>query len=133
MICQREVQVRVENSSSSTAAGVLSIVSGVFGIFMGAGLILMAVFFISLVSFEVYPYKDLPLVFLESFFLGWGILQLLLAVLAVIGGIYALQRRHWGLALAGSIAAILAAFPVGIVAVVLTALSKNEFDRKSSS
>ena len=123
----------MENSSSPTAAGVLSIVSGVFGIFMGAGLILIAVFVTSLVSFEDYPYEDLPLVFLESLFLGWGIFQLLLAILAGIGGIYALQRRHWGLALAGSIAAILVAFPIGVVAVIFTALSKSEFDRKSSS
>ena len=123
----------MENSSSPTAAGVLSIVSGIFGIFMGAGLILIAVFFNSLVSFEDYPYEDLPLVFLESLFLGWGIFQLLLAILAGIGGVYALQRRHWGLALAGSIAAILVAFPIGVVAVIFTALSKNEFDRKSSS
>ena len=123
----------MENSSSPTAAGVLSIVSGVFGILMGAGLILIAVFFFSLVSFEDYPYEGLPLVFLESLFLGWGIFTLLLAILAVIGGIYTLQRRHWGLALAGSIAAILVAFPIGVVAVIFTALSKSEFDRKSSS
>jgi hypothetical protein len=121
------------NSSSTTAAGVLSIVSGVFGILGSAGLILFAVFFISLVSFEGYPFEDSPFVFLEAFYLGWGIVALLLAILAVIGGIYALQRKHWGLALAGSIAAILVFFPTGIAAIIFIALSKNEFNHKSSS
>ena len=123
----------MENSSSPTAAGVLSIVSGVFGILGSAGLILFAVFFNSLVSFEGYPYEDFPFVFLEAFYLTWGIIMLLLAVLALIGGIYALQRRYWGLALAGSIAAILVFFPTGIAAVIFVALSKNEFSQRLSS
>jgi hypothetical protein len=129
-----ELRERMENSSSPTAAGVLSIVSGVFGVLMGTGMILFAVFFISLVSFEAATeIEDFPFVIFEALYLGWGIFTLLLAVLAIIGGIYALQRRHWGLALAGSIASILVFFPTGIAAVIFVALSRNEFDQNSSS
>jgi hypothetical protein len=118
----------MDNSGSSTAAGVLSIVSGVFGVFIGAGLILIAVFFISLVSFETNTVTgDFPFIIFEAFYLGWGVFTLLLAILAVIGGIYALQRRRWGLSLAGSIASILVFFPTGVAAVIFVALSKNEF------
>ena len=124
----------MENSSSPTAAGVLSIVSGVFGIFIGAGLILFAVFFISLISLETKPAdENFPFLIFQAVYLCWGFFTLLIAILAVIGGIYALQRRYWGLALAGSIAAILVFFPTGIAAVIFVALSKNEFNQKISS
>ena len=60
------------------------------------------------------------------------ILAILLAVsssLPLIGGIYAVQRKSWGLALAGSIVAILPAAPLGITSTILIALSKNEFEK----
>lgn len=50
------------------------------------------------------------------------------AALSMVGGIYALERKKWGWALAGSIAAF---FPIGLIgtaAIVLTALSKDEFE-----
>lgn len=57
-----------------------------------------------------------------------AIFAIIVDVLAIIGGIYALQRRRWGLALTGSIAAFLASWPLGIAAIVFTAVSKNEFE-----
>jgi hypothetical protein len=60
------------------------------------------------------------------------ILALLLAVsssLPLIGGIYAIQRKAWGLALAGSIVATLTAAPLGIISTILVALSKDEFEK----
>ena len=60
------------------------------------------------------------------------VLAILLAVssaLPLIGGIYALQRKSWGLALAGSIVAILSLVPLGIVSTVLIALSRDEFQK----
>jgi len=48
--------------------------------------------------------------------------------LPLIGGIYAVQRRKWGLALAGSIAAIFGSTPLGIAAAIFTALAKDEFE-----
>ena len=49
-------------------------------------------------------------------------------ILALLGGISALQRKNWGLALAGSIAAFFPVGLLGIAAIILTALSKNEFE-----
>jgi len=60
------------------------------------------------------------------------ILALLLAVsssLPLIGGIYAIQRKSWGLALVGSIVAILPAVPLGIISTILIALSRDEFEK----
>ena len=64
-----------------------------------------------------------------------------IGVLAILGGISALRRRVWGLALAGAICAV---FPphfyarliwtpvLGVVAVVLVVLSKSEFSSSLS-
>jgi ascorbate-specific PTS system EIIC-type component UlaA len=52
----------------------------------------------------------------------------IIAVLAVIGGIFALLRKRWRWSLAGSIAAALSLIILGIPAVVLIALSRDEFD-----
>jgi len=51
---------------------------------------------------------------------------------ALIGGVYAVQDKKWGLALAGSIAAIFPLFVFGIASIVLMALSKEYFDRQTT-
>jgi uncharacterized protein involved in cysteine biosynthesis len=51
----------------------------------------------------------------------------LLGILAVIGGILAIQRKQWGWSIAGSVAALLCNFIPGVIAVILTAMSKSEF------
>lgn len=65
----------------------------------------------------------LPLTLLSSiaFFL------FVIGILAVIGGVYAVQRRHWGWSLIGSIAAVLSFFPLGVPAVILTIMAEKEF------
>ena len=49
------------------------------------------------------------------------------AIPPLVGGVCALRRRVWWLALAGSILA----FPLGLVSLILIALSKEEFKRIS--
>jgi len=53
---------------------------------------------------------------------------LIIAILALVGGIFAVLRKQWGWTLAGSIAAILVFLPLGIASTVLAAQSKNEFE-----
>ena len=51
-------------------------------------------------------------------------------VLSLLGGISALKRERWGLALAGSIAAVVGGWSaVGIVALIFIAISRDEFRR----
>ncbi len=66
--------------------------------------------------------------FIGHFYLPIAIILGLLGILAIVGGVYALKRKIWGLALAGSIAAIFGSFPLGIAGLVLTVLSRNEFE-----
>jgi len=109
----------MEKTSKPTVAGILDIISGALGLisaiclFIGIGV--------------VGSQPDVP-----GFVLGilWGMSfpTAIVGILALVGGIYAVQRKKWGWALTGSIAAILIFLPLGIVATILAAMSKNEFE-----
>ena len=70
---------------------------------------------------------DMP-PFVPSIIFGMPIPSLIIALLALVGGIFALQRKRWAWALASSIAAALSLILLGIPAIVLIALSKDEFE-----
>jgi hypothetical protein len=68
-------------------------------------------------QFGIHPSAILPLFSIP----------LILGILAIIGGIYALHRKKSGLALTGSIAAFLPFSLLGLASIILIALSKDEF------
>lgn len=115
----------MEKSSKPTVAGILVIISGILGLiwaillFVGYGVVSGA--------FDIPGTWGIP-DFVSGIVLGWAIPQTVVSILALIGGIYAVQRKVWALAITGSIAAILAFLPLGIPAVILAALSKDEFE-----
>lgn len=53
---------------------------------------------------------------------------IVVTVLQLLGGIYALKRKRWVLVLISSAVAILQIFPIGIPATIFTVISKNEFE-----
>ena len=52
----------------------------------------------------------------------------ILAILAVIGGIYALLRKRWGMALCGAISALLPFSLLGVAALIMTVMARGDFD-----
>ena len=122
------MEVKVEKTSKPTVAGILAIISGVLGLiwavimFIGFGVVSGALGI---------PTGYIP-EFVAGIVLGWAIPNLIIALLALLGGVYSVQRKMWGLSLAGSIAAILTFFPfsilLGIPAVIFSAQSKDEFE-----
>jgi len=118
----------------ATIGGVLSVVSGALGILSGLSMIAFGLFFKWIMMFGEYTsYEDQISIDQMGTFFGvlYGIMGgfwVLFGVLALVGGIYALRKKLWGLALAGSIGGLLTCFPVGIVAVIFTAMAKPEFE-----
>lgn len=117
----------------SLVGGVMSIISGGLGILEGLVFMLMGVLFGSLMSLA--DDASSSRLTAEQFgrifgviYGAMGLFILIFGVLALVGGIYAVKKKHWGLALAGAIGGVLSFFPVGIVAVIFTALGKPEFD-----
>jgi hypothetical protein len=95
------VSVGAAQTWKPTAAGTLTISAGVLGLIVGIVLIGRSPLFMV------------------------GLVAIMISIVAVAGGLCALKRRVWGLALAGSICSVFCW--LGIPAIVLIALSKQEF------
>jgi hypothetical protein len=117
----------------SLVGGIMSIVSGGFGILGGLALMVVGVLFAGLMRLadSASSSRLTPEQFGTIFGLiygGMGLFLLLFGVLALVGGINAVKKKHWGLALAGAVGGTLSFFPVGVMAVVFTAMAKPEFE-----
>lgn len=103
------------------------VVAGALSIFAGACSLLGVLgIFIAIIVLSFPGSEELPI---NISLILWviAIPLAVVGILAIIGGIFNLQRKSWNWALVGSIASIFPAFYLGIASVVLTALSKNEF------
>ena len=106
-----------------TVAGVLDLVAG------GLALVGFAVLSLGLFVLTVAPDIDpdeFGIVVAKTVLVGLSFATLLIGLLALIGGVCALQRRRWGWALAGSIAAAFACPPLGVAAIILTVLAEKD-------
>jgi len=120
----------MERTWKPTTAGILSIIAGAVGI--GGG-ILIALFggILGLVSALVGSLGEI----LVSGFLGGlgGIIGMIgaaaigLGTVAIIGGIFALRRRVWGLALTGAILATSSMPVLGVLAIIFVSMGRREF------
>ena len=114
-----------------SAGGILSIVAGAFEV-NGGGIMLasakLGVQF-RLWDFALYPgiwFKHIIPVDSPWFIIMGGLL-VVLGIIAILGGIWALRRRSFGLSLAGAVC-VLPLGILGIVAIVCIALAKREFE-----
>ena len=121
----------METTWKPVVAGILNIIVGVFNL-IGMFLIIIVLVAIGSGILALSTVINVMPMWLSGILQGVLIISaILLAVfsaLPLIGGIYAVQRKNWGLALAGSIVAILSSTPLGIASTVLVALAKNEFE-----
>jgi hypothetical protein len=101
--------------------GILTIISGLLGIL---GIISYAIGLGDVGS--GFAKGDMP-PFVPSIIFGMPIPSLIIALLALVGGVFAIRRKQWRWSLTGSIAAALSLILLGIPAIVLIALSKDEF------
>ncbi len=61
-----------------------------------------------------------------------GIPLIIIGIVAIVGGVYALKRRIWGLALAGAICAVIGPWGIlGVLAIIFVAMGKGEFEQKT--
>jgi hypothetical protein len=116
-------------------SGILSIVSGVMAL-LGALCMLFVVAFMTTIlemAFEMdsfYPYDAQTFAnFMNMFYGTTGIVLAILGIFGIIGGVFAIKRKYWGLGLAAAIVSIITFFPCGIAATVLIAMGKSEFDK----
>jgi hypothetical protein len=114
------------NSWMPNTAGILNIIAGAFSLiallFLGIGIMYFSFAEISNTSMHIGA-SELMIIF-------WviAIPKILISILAIVGGVYALKKKLWGLALAGSIAAVLSSFALGVASIIFTIMGKNQFE-----
>ena len=101
----------------SLAAGIIDIAAGGLSVVT----LLFAVVFLFIMAGSE---EEMPL-----FIVLIPLAMLIPGVIAIVGGIFALRRRSWVMALIGSIALILTSSVAGVAALVLTVMARDEFER----
>jgi hypothetical protein len=105
----------MERTWKPTTAGILAIIAGALQIILGT----LGTAGISFVS-GIFGIGWLSVIFSPLIVFG---------IIAIIGGAFALKRNVWGLALAGSICALVGPwFILGLLAVIFVSLGKGEFE-----
>jgi len=121
-------------TNHAKVGGVLSIVGGAFGILEALWVLFIIFFFqymINITDPNAFGNPAEGQMFFNFFWLIYGGMALffaILGILGIIGGVYALKRKAWGLTLTGAIAATMTFFPCGIVAVIFTTMRRQEFN-----
>ncbi|MFC1894009.1 hypothetical protein ACFLYR_08360 [Chloroflexota bacterium] len=114
-------------------AGILNIVGGALRILGSIAVLIGIMFFIPVATSadpglvpDMAPWM-IPGV-LSSIWIIGVVFLLVVGIIPLIGGIYALQRKKWGLALAGSIVAMFGSSVMGILATIFIVMAKDEFE-----
>ena len=111
----------------STVSGVLCLVTGTWGVMSGVLLLaITASYPTAWIQFN--PFQALILNRLAP-------LGIALGAMAILGGVFALRRLRWGLALAGSICAAMIPPPffLGVLAIIFLAVSRLDFEQSRSA
>jgi hypothetical protein len=108
-------------------AGILNIVCGCFALLWFLMLITGIVFTSN--AFSIPGMEAVP-GFVSLILTIIAIPTLAIGVLALVGGIFALQKKSWGLVLAGAIASIMIFLVLGILAIIFTVNAKDEFEEE---
>jgi hypothetical protein len=108
--------------------GILNIISGVIGLIATAILVAFSVTLGAGIARDVlsslgFLNIGIPLTII------WlvAIPMLIISIVAIISGVYAVNKKNWGLALAGAICSIVPSQVIGVIAVILIVMSKKEF------
>jgi len=105
----------MEKTWKPTAAGILTIIAGALQVIFGTIFAIGVGFGAAIIGMGWLSAIFAPLI--------------IFGVIAVVGGIYALRRRVWGLALAGSICAFFGPWGLlGLLAIIFVSLGKGEFE-----
>jgi hypothetical protein len=103
-------------------------IAGIFNIISGAGrLVVIPVLFFAGYFMNMAPMFSYRPMRAPVFLAAAAIILLVLGILAIVGGVFALQRRNFGMAMVGAVAALLPFNLLGLASVILLALSSKEF------
>ena len=109
----------MERTWKPTTAGILGIIAGAIAVILDLVLAVAGGILGTIVGVFI------P--FIGGAVAGLFAIPLILGIVAIIGGVYALKRRSWGFALAGSICTFFCVWFLGVPAIIFVILGKREF------
>jgi len=111
----------MERTWKPTTAGILSIISGIIAVIVGIVVVTLGTITGGLLG-------PIGLPVLSGIVAALVAIPIVLGIVAIVGGFYALRRRIWGLALAGSICSLICVWFLGIPAIIFAIMGKGEFE-----
>lgn len=112
-----------EKSVMPVIGGVLILIGGVLTLLSGVALIGSAGFLDSLMLVDIEGFDAF-----ENLLTACGAILLIFGLIGVIGGIFGIQRKHFGLAIVGGIFSLLGWFIPALIGLILVAISRKEFE-----
>ena len=122
----------MDRSWMPTAAGILNIIAGGVALLGALALVFVGVVTSTVPEMTADAGDDLPLALVSGLVWGTVVLAFLGALVSIAGGVAALRRTGWAWPLAGAIAALLCATPIGVAALILVVLAEAELRGGSS-
>jgi hypothetical protein len=115
-------------------AGILDIISGSVGVVMGLFMALhlhaaRAIQGAQRFGGHAGALPAVPPAIFPGMGTGLGIALIVIGVLAIVGGIFSLRIKAWGLALAGAIGGVITGRLLGVLALIFVVLSRKDFQK----
>ena len=120
----------MEKTWKPTVAGILNIIAGALRLIYFFFMIVAVV----AVGSSPFMWDSVPGMYpmtvgtVQTILVLIAVYSFVTGVLPLVGGIFALRRKKWGLALAGAIVAIIGLSVLGVASTVITALCREEFE-----
>jgi hypothetical protein len=132
----RRIAEEGKRVQKSTVGGILSIVAGALGVVGGLLLLVMTLFASTIFNDQTFfsgttTADEQFLTLITVIYGALAVFYLIVGALGIVGGIFSIQRKRWGWALAGAIAGCLSFLPLGVGAVVLVAMGHSEFNQNA--
>lgn len=123
-------QQQSKPSSLPLIAGIFLIIAGLLGLFTWASALALDS---SMIENVLPPDSPISAEQLQSFLMTCGIIGAVLSIFVLVGGIVALKRKAWGLALIGGILGLFTIGPMllgsvlSLIGLILVVISRKEF------
>ncbi len=127
---QEQPQPPKQPSSKPLIAGIILIIAGLLGLLTWASALALDVSMIQNVIPPGFPYSAEQL---QSIITTCGIIGSVLSIITLAGGIVALSRKAWGLAVIGGILGLFTIGPLllgsilSLVGLIIVVISRNDF------
>ncbi|MFO7712668.1 MAG: hypothetical protein R6V51_05620 [Dehalococcoidia bacterium] len=117
----------MEQTWKPITGGILCIIAGVINVLLGLVVVVVLAGAGLLMGIEL---VELPAELAGTSWLGvLGVPLVVVGIVSIVGGAYALKRRLWGFALAGAICSIMTGnLLYGTLAIIFISVSKSEFN-----